>query len=643
MVDIRKVIESFFLVMKEDIYVLIRIQSLVALVTAMFFVMFIVDFYRCRSRSSFLSKVFKAVDSLSDRIVVYLIGSMQAASFGNQMFPVWAVVLVSLRASLGYLSGYGIPDQSRRLSELGNVIKFMGAGVLTGTRALQFTRPLWSLWALLLLKSLYRFVAHEMAIRSLLHGRNSEFLPEYMRNRLRDHEHGGGEQVNGQDSNNDKNYLVCGESDKNIILKRPSYTLQLEGVEETSLITLDKISGCKEPLLSSSSGEGDRYKDISVAFTLSRLLRCRFEDVNLQRESIDSKRNLIKSKITGSQKQTAAEAAAETATIDTVAVVQEAREAATMAASAMAVEIEMSQMVGVAAVETGTVPEAETADMADNVSVPETEGTSLEQEKVEKEGERVFKILELELAFTRDYFHTLYPLVFWSGLSSMFFSLLLSMATFAVAFWLAVDIRTVYHLEPVNKEDNFMLHRNGRNVDVLITWLFMVFMMFKEVWEMVTYLLSNWTRLLLVSKYVQSQSWFSWFCRDGRFIRSFYKSNIAEAWHGCMGPVRLLGVLQLQAILSENSKSLREKRSAVVNAISLGKMPQDLDGRKRGEAIKVPNCVKAAILQALRDVNLNKTHLPKEIPSLRGERFKRYSWACRELHTCSQVILVWHG
>jgi hypothetical protein len=626
MVDIGKVIESFFIVMKEDTYVLIRIQALVALVTAMFFAMFIVDYYRCRSRSSFLNKAFKTVDSLSDRMVVYLIGSMQATHFGNKMFPVWAIVLVSLRASLGYLSGYGIPDQSRRLSELGNVIKFMGAGVLTGTRALQFTRPLWSLWALLLLKSLYRFVAHEMAIRSLLHGRNSEFIPEYMRNRPRDREQGGGE----QDSNNDKNYLVCGESDKNIILKRPSYTLQLEGVEKTSLITLDKISGCKEPLLSSSSGEGDRYKDISVAFTLSRLLRCRFEDVNLQRESIDSTRNLIKSKITGSQKQTAAEAAAQTATIDTVAAVQAARETETMAASAMAVEIEMSQMAGVAAVETETVPEAETAGMADNVS-PETEGIDLEREKAEKEGERVFKILELELAFTRDYFHTLYPLVFWSGLSSMFFSLLLSMATFAVAFWLAVDIRTVYHLQPVNKEDNFMLHRNGRNVDVLITWLFMVFMMFKEVWEMVTYLLSNWTRLLLVSKYVQSRSWFSWFYRDGRFIRSFYNSNIAEAWHGCMD--------QYDFLESYNYKPFFRK---MANAISLGKMPQDLDGRKRGEAIKVPNCVKAAILQVLRDVNLNNTQLPKEIPSLSGEKFKRYSWACRELHTCSQVILVWH-
>ncbi|CAM0874621.1 unnamed protein product [Alopecurus aequalis] len=580
MVDARKVIESLFLMLKEDIYVLIRIQALVALVTAMFCVLFIVDFYRCRSRSSVLNKIFKTVDSLSDRIVVYVIGSMQAAPFENQMFPVWAVVLVSLRASLGYLSGYGIPDHSRRLSELGNVIKFMGAGVLTGTRGLKFKKPLWSLWAILLAKSLYRFIAHEMALKSLLHGRNSEFLPEYMRNRARDGEQGGREQANG----NDEKYLVCGESKQNISLRRPSYTLQHGNGNERSLITLDKILGSTEPLLSSSSSGNGTYKDISVAFALSRMLRCRFEDVNLQRESIDSTRNLITSRITDKQ-QAATEAVTETA---------------------------------------ATVLDAETAAVAEIVSAVTA---------AETEGERAFRILELELAFTRDYFHTLYPLVFWRGLFSLGISLLLSTTTFVVAFWLAVDIRKVYHLVSLDKKDNFMLQMHGGNVDVLITWLFMVFMMFKEVWEIVTYLLSNWTRLLLVCKYVQSRPWFRWLSGDGRLVRSFFKSNIADTWHGRMDQYDLLE--------SCNYKPFFRK---VVSTISLGKIPEELDGKRRGETISVPRCVKPAILQALRRVNLNSTQLPKEIPSFTGsvQRSERYSWACLELHTCSQVILVWH-
>lgn len=312
--DIRKIIASFFIMLKEDTYVLIRIQALVSLVTVLFLVLIILDFFRCRNRSSLLTTLFKTVDSVSDRIVLYLLGTMQAANFDNQMFPVWAVVLVSLRASLGYLSGYGIQDHHRRLTELGNVIKFLGAGVLNHTRGLKFTKPLWSLWAILLARSIYRFVAHNMAMRSLWHGRNAEFLPEYMREGARDREQGNNEQVicssadPGQDNDNDKRYLVCGESSQKIEVKRPSYTLHLEVDHSTSssLITLDKISGCPQPLLSPENSFSRRYKDTSVAFTLSRLLRCRFEDATLQIESIVTTRNLIILKIIEIENQQAA-------------------------------------------------------------------------------------------------------------------------------------------------------------------------------------------------------------------------------------------------------------------------------------------------------------------------------------------------
>lgn len=46
-----------------------------------------------------------------------------------------------------------------------------------------------------------------------------------------------------------------------------------------------------------------------------------------------------------------------------------------------------------------------------------------------------------------------------------------------------------------------MVH--GVNVDMVITWAFMLFLIFKEVWEMVTYLLSDWTKLLLVCMYAK--------------------------------------------------------------------------------------------------------------------------------------------
>ncbi|TVU00924.1 hypothetical protein EJB05_53655, partial [Eragrostis curvula] len=528
MVDVRAVIASWFIMLKQDTYVLIRIESLVALVTVMFLVMFILDIFRCRTGSSTITNIMKIVDGVSDQIVVYLIGAMQSAGFKNQLFPVWAIVLVSLRASLGYLSGYSIVDRERRITEVANVIKFIGAGVLNGTRALEFTKPLWLLWAILTLRSMYKFVAHGRAIESLWHGRSSEFLPEYL--------HVEHSEQDQSDDSRKKMYLVYGEANnKDIKIKKPGYNLHLEVTNQESLLTLHKINE-----MFPKSTNSSRYNDMSLAFALSRLLRCRLEDVPLHTESITMTRKLIISEI------------------------------------------------------------------------------------IKAKPDEAFRILELELAFVRDYFYTLYPMVFWRGLFSLSLSLLQSIATFTVTIWLAVGIRKVY--KP--RKDNFVIWVNGWNVDVVMTWVFMFFMIFKEAWEMVTYLLSNWTRLLLVCKYAQNQHWcITNTCLTEGLISSFFKSKIAKPWHGMINQYDFL-----------NSCTYMPRCLKLAHTLSLGQTPEKYDGRKVGAAIKVPESVKEKILKKLHH------RVYPEFTSLRGShnRFKRYQRGSLKMHTCSQIVLVWH-
>ncbi|KAL6870769.1 hypothetical protein ACP4OV_014617 [Aristida adscensionis] len=584
MVDVQGVVKSWFVMLKEDTYVLIRIEFLVALVTVMFLALFIMDFYRYQTRSSAINTIIKTVDDLSDRIVLYLIGAMQSADFYNQLFPVWAVVLVSLRASLGYLSGYSIVDRERRITEISNVIKFVGTGVLNGTRALEFTKPLWSLWAILTLRSIYRFWAHGKAVESLWHGRSSEFLPEHLR----------------QDT---EKYLVYGETNKKLEIERPQYTLHLDvsNSNSGSLITLDKSWGCSGELLRSSY----KYNDMSLAFFLSRLLRCRLEDVPLHSESISSTRDLIIQKVIADQR---AEPEAEPTEI-----VSDQRAEPT--------EIVADQR------------SEPTAIVADHHVEPEAEQAEVvgEQCAEETRAAQAFRILELELAFVRDYFYTLYPMVFWRGLGSLYLSLLQSITTFAVAFWLAVDIRDVYGLP---QEENFALWVHGCNVDVIITWVFMFFMMFKEVWEMVTYLLSNWTLVLLVCKYVRNQCWLlGKACLTERMTASFFTSKIADPWHGRIDQYDFL-----------QSCTYSPTFWKFAHIATLGKTPEKLNGRKPGDAINIPQCVKVRVLQELRRLNLNNDQLCRDIPSFTNPNisFQRYSWTWSELHICSHVILVWH-
>uniref|UniRef100_A0A0A9A2P8 Uncharacterized protein n=1 Tax=Arundo donax TaxID=35708 RepID=A0A0A9A2P8_ARUDO len=465
---------------------------------------------------------------------------MQSAGFKNLMFPVWAIVLVSLRSSLGYLSRYSIMDRERRLTEVSNVIKSIGAGVLNGTSGLEFARPLWSLWAILQLRSMYRYFAHRRAVKSLWHGRSSEFLAEYLHTSEDNHH----DQKNDFDYS--QKYLIYGESNKQINIKRPRYVLDLDN-DHMTLITLDKIWKCSKPLLSSSNS--CKFKDMTLAFSLSRLLRCKLEDVPLHSESIPRTRHLITSGIIGDQ-----------------------------------------------------------------------------HAESDAEAVRAFRILELELAFVKDYFYTFYPMVFWRGLFSLSLILLQSIATFAIAFWLALDIRKVYNLP--EEEDYVVLRVRGCNVDVVITWVFLFFMMFKEVWEMVTYLLSNWTGLLLVCKYVRNQRW----CLGNagltkNLTSSFFTSKVADPWHGRIDQHEFL-----------QSCTYKPTFWKLVHTVTLGVTPDKSDGKIPGDAIKIPECVKAAVLQELRRLDLTGQHVHRD--SL--NRFVRYEWALLKLHTCSQVILVWH-
>jgi len=160
-------------------------------------------------------------------------------------------------------------------------------------------------------------------------------------------------------------------------------------------------------------------KDLPLAFALSRLLRCRFEDVTLQRCIFDTNRDLVKCIIAG--KVGASDA---------------------------------------------------------------------------------LRIMELQLAFVHDYFNTRYPMIFWFGLPSLFFSLLLSVLTMGAVVWLAVDIRKVFK-PPSGELANLV---KGFNVDTIITWLFIGLMIVKEIWEMHTYLRSDWTSLIKACEHVQRKS-----------------------------------------------------------------------------------------------------------------------------------------
>ncbi|KAM3206480.1 hypothetical protein ACQJBY_061914 [Aegilops geniculata] len=548
-------VTALFIMLNKKTVILFRIESLVVLATLLFFAMFLMDFFRRIIHDSFMRAVFSVFDAISDSIVLYLLGAMQTAPFKNQLFPVWALMLVNFRYSADYISGYGVPDcRGRRFTEWRNVFKLLGSAFLNSTRGSSFTRPLWSVWCLQIVRSGYRLLSHGLALGSVWHGGSSQLVAEHMRARYSDDDPSNSQvvvkPVPDPVTMKGYNYLVYGETRQRLKLKKPQYQYALsdDTLEELCNERSNEIDVCIQRALSAtdtiahrprkirparcccaaredttSSPKSsplitldkvwencpihqphDEQKDLPLAFALSRLLRCRFEDVTLQRCVFKINRELVKNIIAGKV------------------------------------------------------------------------GTS-----------DALRIMELQLAFVHDYFNTRYPMVFWSGHISLFITLFLSMLSIVAVCWLAVDIRRVY--KPPNGELANLV--KGFNVDMIITWAFILLMIAKELWEMVTYLLSDWTSLILVCRYVQRkcQRTIDMDTRLDRMLLWFSRAKIIDKrWHG-----------YIDQYFFVQSYDDSPRYWNFVHNLTTGIIPKKDDGAELNSAIKVPEYVKKAVLEKL--------------------------------------------
>ncbi|KAK8456775.1 hypothetical protein SEVIR_3G070300v4 [Setaria viridis] len=532
--DIREHVASLFIMLNKKTVILFRIEFLVALATLLFFAMFLMDFFRRIIHNSFMRSVFSVFDAVCDSIVVYLLGAMQSAPFKNQLFPVWALVLVNFRYSADYISGYGVPDRrGRRFTEWRNVFKLLGSAFLNWTRGSRFKGPLWLVWGLQIVRSGYRFSSHNLASRAVWHGGSSELVAEHMRAM---HDETNMKQEFDPVTMKGYKYLVYGETKQKggFKLKKPQYALSTDQAatkqKKTSpLVTLDKIWDCPihEPHKQFKDG-----KDLSLAFALSRLLRCRLEDVTLQgRRIFDINRKLVKNIIDGKV------------------------------------------------------------------------GTS-----------DALKIMELQLAFLHDYFNTRYPMVFWSGLRSLMSIPLPPILTICALCWLAVDIRKVY--KPPNGE--LVNQVKGFNVDIIITWVFIFLMIVKEIWEMITYLHSDWTRLIMWCEYVQRKR-----KRTHEYVDTwvdsillyFSRSKITDKrWHGF-----------IDQYVFVQSYDDRPRFWNFIHNLTTGIIPKKDDGAALSGAIKVPEYVRQAVLEKLIKILENEqgSDLPGVIKTLSNNNLRK--------------------
>ncbi|KAH7662183.1 hypothetical protein IHE45_15G115500 [Dioscorea alata] len=226
---------------------------------------------------------------------------------------------------------------------------------------------------------------------------------------------------------------------------------------------------------------------------------------------------------------------------------------------------------------------------------------------------RAFKVIETELGFLYDSFYTKYAVITGKPLL-----LLSSVATLLGSFW---TIGTLFNYKPSNGE----LHMKG-NIDVLITVFFLLAISFVEFWQIITYVFSDWAKVLLLCYYVKLsplhemnllQTLLSFVCRK----------RVLKPWDQKLGQYSLLDSYgyepcYLKTVLMRSGR-----------------------GQKESPFVQLPEEVKKAIAQSLIENEGKLKSIGESLLTLsgfdRGAQLRQLLWACK-LETYTEIILVWH-
>ncbi|OEL15088.1 hypothetical protein BAE44_0023893, partial [Dichanthelium oligosanthes] len=82
---------------------------------------------------------------------------------------------------------------------------------------------------------------------------------------------------------------------------------------------------------------------------------------------------------------------------------------------------------------------------------------------------------------------------------------------------------------------------------------------------------------------------------------SFFTSKVADPWHGCIDQYEFV-----------QSCTYKPTFWNLAHTVTLGVIPEKSDGKIPGDAIKIPECEKAAVLQELRRLDLTGHHLQRD-------------------------------
>ncbi|WVZ49233.1 hypothetical protein U9M48_000607 [Paspalum notatum var. saurae] len=244
--------------------------------------------------------------------------------------------------------------------------------------------------------------------------------------------------------------------------------------------------------------------------------------------------------------------------------------------------------------------------------------------------ERTFRVVRTELGFARDLLYTKYPILFCSGFPVV--SAALFVVTVGVSVWITVSAVRHYHAPEGNKSNVV----NGKNVDLLITFVILGMVTGMEICEFFIHLFSDWTKVMLVSEYVRKP----WLRRPS-FLNSVLKAiccgKIAEPIGSALGQLDLLKSTKEQRRLPVPECVVKLYHTARSFVLLTG--DEGFRINKCKTLRPVPGAVMEMICQTLQD---NKDYLCTGVGQRKGTALEELLSEYRKAPASIEAIMVCH-
>ncbi|TVU01729.1 hypothetical protein EJB05_52804 [Eragrostis curvula] len=260
----------------------------------------------------------------------------------------------------------------------------------------------------------------------------------------------------------------------------------------------------------------------------------------------------------------------------------------------------------------------------------------------EHHSERVFHVIEVELNFMMDYYHSVVPVVLcnpWFLVGNYIFVLLIVVNQAIMVLFitgnghllpiigcLAGDVARMSH----RAIDLFhcLGHKLLKTIiimfssfNILVSLMLFLTFMLMEAWEFVVYVLSDWFLVSLLCEYTRRPKWQASRCVRRAFAALLWVKRVGRPRAGMRFNQVCVLDLRRHSLLVIVSKALQHRFLGMLS-------------------VRVPKEVKHAVFDSLR-AKKDGEPLSNGVAVLHRHGFSDLLWAC-ESRSVTEVILVWH-